>query len=95
MGVEPINDGIARRSPVLKTGTITGPHALPFVANHLSRSISECNRDPHNLTRLHATTHICVKRREVRHCALTARIQHLLSVYFFAKVAGAPVSSLP
>jgi hypothetical protein len=30
MGVEPINDGIARRSPVLKTGTITGPHALPF-----------------------------------------------------------------
>ncbi len=29
MGVEPINDGIARRSPVLKTGTITGPHALP------------------------------------------------------------------
>ena len=29
MGVEPTNDGIARRSPVLKTGTITGPHALP------------------------------------------------------------------
>ena len=30
MGVEPIDDGIARRPPVLKTGTITGPHALPF-----------------------------------------------------------------
>jgi hypothetical protein len=31
VGVEPTNDGIARRSPVLKTGTITGPHALPYV----------------------------------------------------------------
>jgi hypothetical protein len=31
VGVEPTNDGIARRSPVLKTGTITGPHALPQV----------------------------------------------------------------
>jgi hypothetical protein len=30
VGVEPTNDGIARRSPVLKTGTITGPHALPY-----------------------------------------------------------------
>jgi hypothetical protein len=30
VGVEPTNDGIARRSPVLKTGTITGPHALPL-----------------------------------------------------------------
>jgi hypothetical protein len=29
MGVEPIGDGIARHPPVLKTGTITGPHALP------------------------------------------------------------------
>ena len=29
MGVEPTGDGIARRPPVLKTGTITGPHALP------------------------------------------------------------------
>ena len=38
MGVEPINDGIARRSPVLKTGTITGPHALPFAP---PRSIAE------------------------------------------------------
>jgi hypothetical protein len=33
MGVEPINDGIARHPPVLKTGTITGPHALPWQAN--------------------------------------------------------------
>ena len=30
MGVEPTGDGIARHPPVLKTGTITGPHALPL-----------------------------------------------------------------
>ena len=30
MGVEPINDRITCHPPVLKTGTITGPHALPF-----------------------------------------------------------------
>jgi hypothetical protein len=30
VGVEPTGDGIARRPPVLKTGTITGPHALPY-----------------------------------------------------------------
>ena len=29
MGVEPTGDGVTRRPPVLKTGTITGPHALP------------------------------------------------------------------
>jgi len=29
VGVEPTGDGITRRPPVLKTGTITGPHALP------------------------------------------------------------------
>jgi len=29
MGVEPIGDRIACHPPVLKTGTITGPHALP------------------------------------------------------------------
>jgi hypothetical protein len=29
VGVEPTGDGIARHPPVLKTGTITGPHALP------------------------------------------------------------------
>ena len=29
MGVEPTGDGGTRRPPVLKTGTITGPHALP------------------------------------------------------------------
>jgi hypothetical protein len=33
MGVEPIGDGITRHPPVLKTGTITGPHALPLQAN--------------------------------------------------------------
>ena len=30
VGVEPTGDGVTRRPPVLKTGTITGPHALPF-----------------------------------------------------------------
>jgi hypothetical protein len=29
VGVEPTDDGVTRRPPVLKTGTITGPHALP------------------------------------------------------------------
>ena len=29
MGVEPTDDGVTRRPPVLKTGTITGTHALP------------------------------------------------------------------
>jgi hypothetical protein len=29
VGVEPTGDGGTRRPPVLKTGTITGPHALP------------------------------------------------------------------
>jgi hypothetical protein len=29
VGVEPTGDGSARHPPVLKTGTITGPHALP------------------------------------------------------------------
>ncbi len=30
MGVEPTGDRIACHPPVLKTGTITGPHALPW-----------------------------------------------------------------
>ena len=30
MGVEPTGDRIACHPPVLKTGTITGPHALPL-----------------------------------------------------------------
>ena len=30
VGVEPTGDGVTRRPPVLKTGTITGPHALPW-----------------------------------------------------------------
>src|SRR5258708_21843583 len=29
VGVDPPGDGVTRRPPVLKTGTITGPHALP------------------------------------------------------------------
>src|SRR4029077_6339389 len=32
VGVEPTGDRIACHPPVLKTGTITGPHALPFAA---------------------------------------------------------------
>jgi len=36
MGVEPIGDRKTCRPPVLKTGTITGPHALPrFIINNL------------------------------------------------------------
>ena len=38
VGVEPTGDGIARRPPVLKTGTITGPHALPFVFGKMTRA---------------------------------------------------------
>jgi len=34
VGVEPTGDGVTRRPPVLKTGTITGPHALPFVFSY-------------------------------------------------------------
>ncbi len=30
VGVEPTGDRIACHPPVLKTGTITGPHALPL-----------------------------------------------------------------
>ncbi len=32
VGVEPTGDKRTCRPPVLKTGTITGPHALPFAA---------------------------------------------------------------
>ncbi len=37
MGVEPIGGRIACHPPVLKTGTITGPHALPqtFAINNI------------------------------------------------------------
>jgi len=31
VGVEPTGDTARCRPPVLKTGTITGPHALPFL----------------------------------------------------------------
>jgi hypothetical protein len=34
VGVEPTGDRIACRPPVLKTGTITGPHALPHAKNN-------------------------------------------------------------
>ena len=62
MGVEPINDGIARRPPVLKTGTITGPHALPalfsvsydivLVAVNFSLAIPDtCERTPRGIAR--------------------------------------------
>jgi hypothetical protein len=30
VGVEPTGDGVTRRPPVLKTGVVTGPHALPL-----------------------------------------------------------------
>jgi len=33
VGVGPTDDRIACHPPVLKTGTITGPHALPFSLN--------------------------------------------------------------
>jgi hypothetical protein len=37
VGVEPTGDRIACRPPVLKTGTITGPHALPQHNNRMPR----------------------------------------------------------
>jgi len=41
VGVEPTGDGIARRPPVLKTGTITGPHALPHAKNNATEERNE------------------------------------------------------
>ncbi len=41
MGVEPIGDRSACHPPVLKTGTITGPHALPFFRVAANRSGEE------------------------------------------------------
>ena len=38
VGVEPTGDGLTRRPPVLKTGTITGPHALPQHNNQMPRT---------------------------------------------------------
>ncbi len=46
MGVEPTGDAERRRPPVLKTGTITGPHALP-----LPLAVFQINRFPRRLTR--------------------------------------------
>jgi hypothetical protein len=42
VGVEPTGDGVTRRPPVLKTGTITGPHALPQDC----REFSEIRTEP-------------------------------------------------
>src|SRR5450432_4803331 len=44
VGVEPTGDGVTRRPPVLKTGTITGPHALPrkFAVNSRSDKEGGC-----------------------------------------------------
>jgi hypothetical protein len=39
VGVEPTGDGIARHPPVLKTGTITGPHALPWRYEQKPRTV--------------------------------------------------------
>ena len=38
VGVEPTDDRIACHPPVLKTGTITGPHALPRAHNQWPRT---------------------------------------------------------
>jgi hypothetical protein len=46
VGVEPTGDGIARHPPVLKTGTITGPHALPWPLRAKSHGPSDrCRSD--------------------------------------------------
>ena len=37
VGVEPTDDRIACHPPVLKTGTITGPHALPHCNKQMPR----------------------------------------------------------
>jgi hypothetical protein len=40
VGVEPTGDRIACHPPVLKTGTITGPHALPWYRDGIHYSIT-------------------------------------------------------
>ena len=42
MGVEPTDGGVTRRPPVLKTGTITGTHALPSLVVILSEARDLC-----------------------------------------------------
>ena len=47
MGVEPTVAAERRRPPVLKTGTITGPHALPLLAIwRLVTPIPKIKQDP-------------------------------------------------
>jgi hypothetical protein len=48
VGVEPTNDGIARRSPVLKTVAVTGPHALPQALQTKATEKSELHIDVHS-----------------------------------------------
>src|SRR5580692_9065574 len=43
VGVEPTGDGVTRRPPVLKTGTITGPHALPKICRGSTRISTDKN----------------------------------------------------
>ena len=46
VGVEPTGDRIACRPPVLKTGTITGPHALPLRNKQKPRTSANRNESP-------------------------------------------------
>ena len=46
MGVEPTGDRIACRPPVLKTGTITGPHALPWNCGEKAMDDEVTGRSP-------------------------------------------------
>ena len=46
MGVEPTGDRIACRPPVLKTGTITGPHALPWNCGEKAMDDEVADRSP-------------------------------------------------
>ena len=52
MGVEPTGDGPTRRPPVLKTGTITGSHALPrLLLITFSHRRIKCLSEAHNFPR--------------------------------------------
>jgi hypothetical protein len=46
VGVEPTGDRIACRPPVLKTGTITGPHALPWNGGEKAMDDEVADRSP-------------------------------------------------
>jgi hypothetical protein len=60
MGVEPIGDRIACRPPVLKTGTITGPHALPCK--------QELATDLHGFSRIRTSATSRITSREKDPC---------------------------